>query len=64
MNDDDPLSDAEIKALRALLEAEQRMVWLRSNLRVWTTYLAGGVIGGFAIWKAFSEFLQIKIGFR
>lgn len=59
---DDPLSDEEIQDLRELLEAEKRMKWLRSNLRVWATYLAGGILTGFALWKAVSEYIQIKIG--
>jgi len=62
--DQHPLSEDEIKALRALLEAERRMTWLRSNIRVWVTYMAGGVLTGFAVWKAVSEYVQIRVGIR
>ena len=64
VDDDSPLSEDEIKELRSLLEAERRMTWLRSNVRVWATYLAGGVLTGFALWKALTEYVQIKIGVR
>ena len=64
MNDDDPLSDDEIKAIRALLEAERRMTWLRSSVRVWLTYITGGIITGTLAWKALSEWLSIKVGVR
>ena len=66
MNDDEepPLSEDEVKALRALLKAEQHMIWLRSNLRVWATYLSAGVLTGFAIWKGLTEYLSIKVGLK
>jgi hypothetical protein len=62
--ENEPLSDEELKAVRELLEAERRMRWLRSNLRVWATYLAGGVLTGFAVWKAITEYVQIKVGIK
>jgi len=64
VDDSDPLSEDEIKALRALLEAERRMTWLRSNLRVWAMYISGGILTGFALWKALAEYLSIKVGLR
>lgn len=59
-----PLTDDELKAFRELLEAERRMKWLRSNLRVWSWYISGGILTGFALWKGISEYLSIKIGMR
>lgn len=59
-----PLTADEIRALRNLLEAEKRMTWLRSNLRVWATYISAGILTGFALWKAVTEYISIKIGAR
>lgn len=64
MNDDDPLSDDEIKAIRELLKAEQHMIWLRSSLRVWATYISAAILTGFAIWKGLAEYLSIKVGLK
>jgi hypothetical protein len=64
VNDDDPLSDDEIKAIRDLLKAEQHMAWLRSSLRVWATYISAAILTGFAIWKGLAEYLSIKVGLR
>lgn len=65
MNDEEPpLSDDEIREVRAILKAEQHMIWLRSNVRVWGAWLSGGVIMGFAIYKAVSEFFAIKVGLK
>lgn len=59
-----PLSDEELKALRTIITNEARMVWLRSAARVWLAWIAGGILTGFAVWKAVTEFLSIKIGIR
>jgi hypothetical protein len=65
-NDHDvpPLSDDELKELRSLLENEKRMVWLRSSIRVWAGYIAGFIIASFALYKAISEYIFLKIGVR
>lgn len=60
----EPLTDEELRAIRNLLEAERRMVWLRSSLRVWASYIAAGVLTGFALWKALTEYIAIKVGIR
>tara|TARA_R110000868_G_scaffold51977_2_gene164563 strand:- start:1200 stop:1445 length:246 start_codon:yes stop_codon:yes gene_type:complete len=66
-----PLSEAEIVELRALiveikvvLENERRMVWLRSSIRVWSSYIVGFIIASFALYKAVSEYFLFKIGVR
>jgi len=60
----EPLTDEEINELRELLEAEKRMRWLRSNIRIYAAYIAGAILTAFATWKAISEYLSIKVGIR
>ena len=64
MNDEEPLSDEEIRHLRDLLKAEQHMAWLRSSLRVWATYISAAVLTGFAIYKGFAEYFSIRVGLK
>jgi hypothetical protein len=64
VNDEEPLTDEEIRHLRDLLKAEQHMAWLRSSLRVWATYISAAILTGFAIWKGLAEYLSIKVGLR
>jgi hypothetical protein len=64
VNDEEPLSDEEIREVRRIIKAEQHMAWLRSSMRVWATYISAAMLTGFAIWKGLAEYLSIKVGLR
>jgi hypothetical protein len=64
VNDEEPLTDEEIREVRRIIKAEQHMAWLRSSLRVWATYISAAILTGFAIWKGLAEYLSFKVGLK
>lgn len=52
-NDDDtdgrPLTTAERKALRRLIESEDRIQWFWGSVRVWAGWISAAIIGAWSI---------------
>lgn len=46
-----PLSAAERKAIRILIEREARIQWFWGTIRVWVGWMSAVIIGGWAIFE-------------
>ena len=62
MTDSTPLSDEELTALRAIIEADKRRIWLMSNIRSaasWIVIVMSAVAVG---WESIRAFARSAIG--
>lgn len=50
-DDGRPFTEAEVIALRAMLEKEERIVWFWSTMRVWAGWVAA-IVGAYFATKA------------
>jgi hypothetical protein len=54
-DDDRQFTPAERKAIRKMIEQDERVAWLWSSARVWAGWVSAGIITGFALLKAAQE---------
>ena len=62
MTDSTPLSDEELTALRAIIEADKRRIWLMSNIRSaasWIVIVMGAAAVG---WESIKAIARSTIG--
>lgn len=61
-NNEPPLTDAELKEVRELLESDRRAKWLWSTLRTWSLWL-GGVFGAITLtWDSLARVVKSMAG--
>lgn len=57
-----PLSGDEIRDVRKLLEAEKRMNWFWATIRIWGSYIAGAIVGVWAVIEVLGKIVRGKVG--
>jgi hypothetical protein len=50
-----PLTIAERRALRRIIENEERIQWFWGSVRVWAGWISGAIIGGWALVEIISK---------
>lgn len=57
-NNNKPLSANEIAELRVILKGRERFRWLHSTIRLWASYISGGLVTLYIIWDYVHKFIQ------
>lgn len=57
-----PLTAAECKDVRAMLDDQARAKWLWSSIRVWSMWVSGAIIGAYALAEALEKIIRRMVG--
>lgn len=61
-DDEKPLSAEERKALRRLIENEERLQWFWGSVRVWAGWISAAIIGAWALIEVAGKVWKRAIG--
>ena len=59
---EDPLSDDELKKIRAIIESDSRAKWLWASIRTWATWVAAVVLGITVGWDSLVKLVRAASG--
>jgi len=54
------LTKEEVEEFRGMLEQEKKMRWLWASMRIWSAWVAGGVVAAYSMWEVIGKFFKAK----
>lgn len=60
-NEPQQLTEEELKAIREIIQSEQRARWLWSSIRVWSVWIAAVITGLSLTWESIVNIINAAV---